>query len=64
LCVVLYILYDALISMPAYKYRIVSESHGYSTNKYEVVGTNCIKFIDAHNQNVTVCGEYEIIENK
>jgi hypothetical protein len=64
LCVVLYILYDALISMPAYKYRIISENHGYKTNKYEVVNSNCIKFVDRHNQTITICGEYEIIENK
>ena len=64
MCVLIYVLWDELTSLPTYKYRVISENQGYRTNKYETVGTNCIKFIDGHNQTVTICGEYEIIENK
>ena len=64
MCVVIYILWDELTSRPTYKYRVISESHGYRTDKYETVSPNCIKFVDAHNQTVTICGKYEIIENK
>ena len=54
----------ALTRQPSYKYRIISENQGYKTNNYEVVGPNCIRFINRDTQNVTVCGQYEIIENK
>ena len=53
-----------LTIQPSYKYRIISENQGYKTNNYEVVGPNCIKFINRDTQNVTVCGQYEIIESK
>ena len=64
MCCAIAILFDAIISKPTYKYRIISESHGYRTDKYETVGPNCIKFTYGDNQTVTVCGNYEIIENK
>jgi uncharacterized protein YpmS len=49
-------------SQPTHKYRIVSENQGHRTNKYEIVSPNCVKFVNAHNQTITICGEYEIIE--
>jgi hypothetical protein len=64
MCCAIAILFDAITSKPTYKYRIISESHGYRTDKYKTVGPNCIKFVDRHNQTITICGEYEIIENK
>lgn len=64
LCCAGFIIFDTLTSMPTYKYRIISENQGYRTNKYEVVSPDCVTFVDAHNRTVTVCGNYEIIENK
>lgn len=64
LCSACVVIVTILTSQPAYKYRVISENQGYRTNKYETVGTNCIKFVDGHNQTITICGEYEIIENK
>lgn len=64
MCFIIYILLVELTSVPTHKYRIISGSHGYKTDKYEAVNPNCIKFVDGHNQTVTICGEYQIIENK
>ena len=63
-CVACALLINEIVSLPTYKYKILAENKGYRTNKYEIIGPNCIKFIDRDTLEVIVSGNFEIIENK